>query len=270
MKKILLATVAAIGLIGAAPMAFVNTNSGSTFWVCATAQEADLDRTAFEALTWVQVGGVGSVGEAGSSVNILTYDTWDKLVVQKAKGLIDAGSPELEVPRLPYDAGQIILRTAAATANANYATKIIRTDPVYSGGQPTIIYNRGIVTGPKRPLGRNEDFDLEVFTFGFNQKEVVVDPTTSGTAPTNTAAPAITGTATTGQTLTLSNGTWTGSPTPTYSYSWYAGGVQIPGAVNNTFMLTAAQTGKIIQGRVVATSTAGIGQAFSAATSAVA
>jgi hypothetical protein len=164
-------------LAAAAPIAFFNTNSGKKLYVCSTAQGTDLDATGFAALTWVQVKGVGSHGEAGSSTNILSYDTWDTSVVQKAKGMTDAGSPEIELARIPTDAGQVILRAAALT-NLNYAFKIEGNDKPTTevGATPTIIYNRGLVTGPKRPLGRNEDFDLEVFTLAFQQHEVIVDP----------------------------------------------------------------------------------------------
>lgn len=157
--------------------AFANTNAATKIYVCATAQNDDLDQTAYEALTWVEVKGIGSRGEAGRNTNLVNYDTWDTEVTQKAKGVTDAGSPELELARIPDDAGQVILRTAAAVGNNNnYAFKEVRADaPV--GGTPTILYNRGLVTGPKRPGGRNEDFDLEVFMLGFNQSELVVDPT---------------------------------------------------------------------------------------------
>lgn len=267
MKKVLLASAEFVGIPLAA---YVNANAASKLYVCATPQNVDLIQVDFEALTWVEVKGIGSHGEAGSSTNILTYDTWDTVVMQKAKGITDAGSPELEVARLPYDAGQAILRTAAAdTAGNNYAFKMVRNDPVVVGNAPTIIYNRGIVTGPRRPFGRNEDFDLEIFTFGFNQKEVVVNPITSGTAPANTAAPSITGTAKVGTTLTLSNGTFTGSPTPTYAYRWYAGGVLIIGANANTYVPVSGDIGKVIQGQVIATNTAGQATAFSAPTAAV-
>lgn len=161
----------------AAPAAFFNTNAGSKLYICATAQAADLDATAFAGLTWVLISGVGNHGEAGTSTNILTYDTWDTTVVQKAKGMSNAGDPEIELARIPTDAGQILLRTAAGT-NLNYAFKIVRTDKPTDevGATPTIIYNRGLVVGPNRPFGRNEDFDLDVFTLGLNQKEVVVNP----------------------------------------------------------------------------------------------
>lgn len=156
--------------------AFANTNAACKIYTCATAQNSDLDASGYAALTWVEITGIGSRGEAGRNTNIVNYDTWDTTVTQKAKGVTDAGSPELEVARDPGDAGQDILRTAAAVGNNNnYAFKEERNDS--GGSTPTIIYNRGIVTGPRRPGGRNEDFDLEIYTIGFNQEEIVVDPT---------------------------------------------------------------------------------------------
>lgn len=248
---------------------FANANAGSKLYVCATPQANDLAQADYEALTWVEVKAVGSHGEAGTTTNILTYDTWDTTVTQKAKGISDAGSPEVELARLPNDAGQNILRTAAAS-NFNYAFKIERNDKLSDSGLPTIIYNRGLVTGPRRPLGRNEDFDLEVFTLALNQKEVVVNPTAGGVAPTNTVLPAITGTAEVGEELSVSNGTFTGDAVITYAYQWFAGGVAIAGAITNTFELTSAQLGKIITARVSATNASGSAIAFSAATAAVA
>jgi len=179
-KKSLFLTVA---LAAFAPLTltsgvFANTNSGSKFYVCADAQAADLDQAAYEALTWVEVKSVGSFGETGSNTNILTYDTWDTRVAQKAKGITDAGNPTVECARIATDPGQIILRTQGDGLNAlEYAFKIERNDKATPAGTPTTIYNRGLVTGPSRPNGRNEDFDLEVFTLALNQLEIVVAPT---------------------------------------------------------------------------------------------
>lgn len=160
------------------PLAFANANAGSKLFVCATAQLADLDLEGFEALTWVQVRGVGSHGETGPNTNILTYDTWDTTVTQKAKGMTDAGSPEIELSRIATDAGQIIMRTAGDPLNPlNYAFKIERNDRITPTGTGTCLYNRGLVGGPRRPNGRNEDFDLEVYTLGLQQIEIVSDPT---------------------------------------------------------------------------------------------
>lgn len=251
--------------------AFANTNAASKIYVCATAQNTDLDQTGYEALTWVEIKGIGNLGEAGTTTNILNYPTWSETVIQKAKGLSDAGSPTLEVARLPSDAGQDVLRTAAAVGNNNnYAFKILRSDGTTSTNG-TVIYNRGMVAGPTRPNGSNEDFDLEVFTLAFQQEEIIVDPLAGGTAPTMTVAPAITddGSPAVGETITVSTGTFTGDATITYTYQWFAGGVAITGATTNSYELTASEVGKIITCRVVATNDSGSAYGFSAPTIAV-
>jgi hypothetical protein len=244
-----------------------NSNASSKIYVCATAQDSTLAQVDYEALTWVEVGGVGSRGEMGKSTNILSYDTWGDAVVLKAKGMTDAGSVDLEVARDYDDAGQVILRTASSV-NQNYAFKELRNDGI-DGNDGTIIYNRGLVTGPRRPGGRNEDFDLEIFTLAFQQLEIVVDPLAGGNPPVLTVIPTITGTATVGQTLTASTGTFTGDATITYAYQWFAGGVAISGATSSTFVLTSGQTGKKVSVRVTGTNSSGSAYGFSALTSAV-
>ena len=246
-------------------MAF--SNASAKFYVCATAQNSNLVKTDYEGLTWIEVGGVGSVGELGKQQNVLTYDTWGESVIQKSKGMTNAGDADLEVARDAADAGQDVLRSIAGNPD-KYAFKIVYDDGT-NGNTGTVVYNRGMVLGPRRPNGRNEDFILEIFTLAMVQEEIVVDPLSGGAAPTNTVLPAITGTAEVGETLTVSNGTFTGDVTITYAYQWYAGGVAISGATASTFDLTAAQNGKIITARVTATNDAGTAFAFSDATSAV-
>lgn len=174
MRQRLLTSAVAVAQVAA----FGNTNAGAKIYICATPQEADLDAAAFAALTWVQIKGIGSHGETGNQQNVVSYDTWDTRVTQKGKGVINAGDPEIEVLRIPSDAGQVLLRAGALT-DFNYAFKMQRTDEPDADAEstPTIHYNRGIITGPRRPHGRNEDFDLEVYTIGCNQQEVTVNPT---------------------------------------------------------------------------------------------
>lgn len=253
-----------------AASAFANANAASRMFVCATPQNNDLLQADYEALTWVEIKAIGSRGETGKTTNMLSYDTWDTKVSQKAKGITDAGSPELEVARIPTDPGQLILRAAGAVGNNNnYAFKELRSDGTTSSNG-TVKYNRGLVAGPKSPGGRNEDFDLEVFTLGLQQEEIVVNPLAGGVAPTLTVNPAITGTATVGQVLTSNTGTFTGDATITYAYQWFAGGVAISGANASTFTLTSAQLGKVMTVRVTATNASGSASGYSAATSAVA
>jgi len=76
-------------------------------------------------------------------------------------------------------------------------------------------------------------------------------------APHNTVAPVLSGTATVGSTLTSTAGTWTGTPTPTITYQWRATSVDIAGGTAATFVLTAAQAGKIVDCKVTGTNPAG-------------
>ena len=149
--------------------------SGSKFFICETASATDLTQAQYEALTWVEVKNVGKVGETGPNTNIISYDELGTEVTQNSKGLTNAGTPAVECARNPTDPGQVAMRTAANT-KLNYPFKYEKADAPSAGHTNTIHYNRGIITGPTRPNGGNEDFDLEIFTLGLNQLEITVDP----------------------------------------------------------------------------------------------
>ncbi|GGO89019.1 hypothetical protein GCM10011348_45790 [Marinobacterium nitratireducens] len=153
-----------------------NSNAGGKLYIAvdglgdAEVHNTDLTEAQFDALTWLEVKQVGSFGETGSNTNILTYDTWDTDVSQKAKGITNGGDPEVEVARVGTDPGQIQMRAAALTKHS-YAFKIEHDDSLGTNG--TIKYNRGVVGGPRHPNGRNEDFNLEIYSLGMNQLQIV-------------------------------------------------------------------------------------------------
>lgn len=154
----------------------VTTNAGAKVYFCSTAQPTlPLDQEDFEALVWIQVGKVGNLGDLGATTNIVNYDTLDTDVTQKAKGITDAGTFEIEVGRVYNDAGQVALRAAGLT-KFNYAVKVELADAPSADYTNTIIYNCGVVTGPTLPGGGNEDFVRETYSFGFNQRGVTVNP----------------------------------------------------------------------------------------------
>lgn len=159
----------------------LDTNAGSILYIHATGSVPTALATppanaiAWEALSWVRVSQVGEVGEMGVQENMLSYDTWDTDVVQKQKGMKNAGDPTVEVARSSTDAGQLALRAAAKT-KLRYGFKIERANAPEVGGTGLTFYNYGLVAGPTRPMGRNEDFDLEVFTLGLTALETVVEP----------------------------------------------------------------------------------------------
>ena len=82
------------------------------------------------------------------------------------KGEADAGSPVVEFLDVA-SAGMTALLVASDVDNSDsYAFKIEWPDG-------TIEFNRGIVTGPMRLKGGNEDFKRVSFTLGFSQTPVL-------------------------------------------------------------------------------------------------
>jgi hypothetical protein len=143
------------------------TNFGGTFAITAIAANDDVaDKAAYVALVYTEVPNVGSFGDTGVSQNVVSYSTWDRNVAAKGKGEADAGSPAVEFLDVA-SAGMAIMETNAAVDNANsYAMKIEWPDG-------TIEYNRGIVTGPTRLKGGNEDFKRVSFALGFSQVPIL-------------------------------------------------------------------------------------------------
>src|SRR4051812_13994661 len=94
-------------------------------------------------------------------------------------------------------------------------------------------------------------------------------------APTNSAAPTISGTPQVGQTLTASPGTWNSQTTPTYAYQWQrcdtAGNncAAIPGATSQTYTVQNADVDHTLRVAVTATNPSGSGSATSAQTAVV-
>lgn len=160
-------------------MANAKTLAGSKFYIAvdgtgdALPQNSDLTQSQFDGLDWLEVKGVGSLGQTGVSTNIVTYDDYDTEVTQKGKGISNAGDPEVECRRIGSDPGQVEMRKAALDQTNSYAFKHELADKATSSGNGTTYYNRGLVTGPMTPNGRNEDFDLEMFTLGLNQRQIV-------------------------------------------------------------------------------------------------
>lgn len=153
-----------------------NSIQGSKQYISAAVATLPANAAAYAALSWTEIKQVGNMGAIGTTVNGLSYPTWGDTVVQKAKGMANAGDPTLEVMRNSTDAGQVAIRAAALT-NLTYASKTERNDKLTGGGTNTIIYNWGYVAGPVRPQGGNEDFDVEVYTWMFQALETVVNPT---------------------------------------------------------------------------------------------
>lgn len=94
-------------------------------------------------------------------------------------------------------------------------------------------------------------------------------------APTNTAAPTISGTARDGETLTANEGTWTGDDPMTFTYQWQrcdANGLNcanLAGATSRTYAVQTSDVNNRLQVTVTATNATGSSSANSQPTSAV-
>lgn len=233
-----------------------NTNKDRKVYICVTPQPNTLTQEQYEGLDWVQIGNVGAVGEAGTQTNIVSYDELDTEVTQKGKGISNAGDPTIECARNPTDPGQIALRNAAKT-NFIYAFKFEDKDAPSANYTNSVYYNRGLVTGPTRLNGRNEDFILEVFTLALNQREIVVDPE-AAVVTANVVPPSISGAdVKTGVELTASDGTWSNGPV-SVTYQWQADDagdgnfVDISGATGKTYTPAAGTEGDALRVAVTA------------------
>jgi hypothetical protein len=82
--------------------------------------------------------------------------------------------------------------------------------------------------------------------------------------PTISVAPVVTGSTAIGSTLSCAPGTWNFTPVATaYRYQWQRAGVQIPGAINPTYVTTSADHLLAVGCMVSASNQAGFGTAFS-------
>jgi hypothetical protein len=144
------------------------TNFGGQFFIANTASNDDLTLSEFEGLSYVEIPNLITCDPTGVTQNVVSDSTWDRPVVCKGKGEANAGDPNIEFQDAP-SAGRDLLEAAAAYDNLNnYAFKFVWADASEE-------YNRGLVTGPQRTKGGNEDFKHIIFTLGLQQPPEVVE-----------------------------------------------------------------------------------------------
>jgi hypothetical protein len=147
------------------------TNFGGLFYVSTLAANDDLTLSEFEGLTYELVPNLTTSDATGITQNVVSDSTWDRPVVCKGKGEANAGDPNVEFQDTP-SAGMDLMMIAAAYDNTdNYAFKFVWADA-------SVEYNRGLVTGPQRTKGGNEDFKHVIFTLGLQQPPEVVEAPT--------------------------------------------------------------------------------------------
>jgi len=95
----------------------VDITLGTTVSVSA-AQPATENQAGYEALSWIVVGEVTNIGEAGGTAEIPTFTPVASGVVHKRKGSRNYGTQSLELAKDSTDVGQIALQSGFDGANA--------------------------------------------------------------------------------------------------------------------------------------------------------
>lgn len=95
------------------------TSAGSTFKVCASAP-ATFNAAGYAALTFTTVGEVTDFGEFGRRYNLVTHNPVATRSTVKKKGSYNEGAITLQLALDTDDAGQILMKAAAASDNDYY------------------------------------------------------------------------------------------------------------------------------------------------------
>lgn len=153
---------------------------GGKLYISSEDVTADLDLAGYEALNWVEVGGLINLPAFGITSNMVSRDLLDDEVTSYQKGYGSAGQPDFEVAPDGDDLGQIeLLEVGATTYRFGRGFKLESNDALNATGTNTFTYTRGKVTGPRLNGGGGEDFDTHTYTIGCEQAPVI-DKATAG------------------------------------------------------------------------------------------
>lgn len=83
------------------------TSAGSTIEIAPA--PVTYDQAGFELLTFTEIGEVSNIGDFGKTYNLVTFNPLGDRKTVKRKGSYNNGTLDLEMARVPSDAGQTIL-----------------------------------------------------------------------------------------------------------------------------------------------------------------
>ena len=150
-------------------MATHNSYKGGKVYVSSTAQNADLNLAAFEALTWTEIKDIVSQPGGAVAYNAVKQTHISPGVEQTASGAAVVTGGDLVCNNIPDDPGQVILVALAGTKN-NRAFKMERSATLTAGTIVTeTVYTRGVVLSIGDTGGGVDDVVNSTFTLAFNQ-----------------------------------------------------------------------------------------------------
>lgn len=161
----------------------INTASGGKLYVSSAAVASSIDTKAeFEALTWVEVGEIETLGEFGDESNVVNFAALSDARVRKQKGTRDAGLLALVVGHDPRDAGQIKL-LAAEESKFKWGFKIINPDAETAAYTDSIYYFRALVTSRRLNMGGNDNVVRRAYNIAIDSAVIEVPSALIVTSP---------------------------------------------------------------------------------------
>lgn len=146
----------------------ITTASGTKFYIGPTRSVLG-NKAAMDALTWVEVGEVESLGEFGDEASIVTFASIGDGRVRKLKGARDAGTIELTVGRDPRNAGQQAMKAGQKT-KFQYAFKIEAEDAPDENDTNSSYYFIGLINSDRENYGTNDNVVRITFSVGINSE----------------------------------------------------------------------------------------------------
>lgn len=151
----------------------VQTAALSKLYISTTATTVST-QSAFEGLTYSEVGEITDLGEFGSEYSTVTHVSLADRLVRKFKGTEDPGTITLQMGMDPDDAGQTVLKTALGV-DTEYGFKVTLNDAGSgSPSSPTTFYFRARVMSYKRQVGSAESIVAASTTIGINTRPIEV------------------------------------------------------------------------------------------------
>lgn len=123
--------------------------------------------SAYAALTYVEIGGVESIGEFGDAASAITFTGLGDARVQKLKGAYDAGDITVAAAWAPRDAGQVAARAAAET-KFSYAIKVTFEDSPDANDTDSVFYFHAKVMSAKKNVGGANNVMMENYVLGID------------------------------------------------------------------------------------------------------
>lgn len=102
------------------------TSAGTKLAVSANAPTT-YDSTGFAALTFTEVGEITNMGTFGKTYNLVTHNPLGDRKTVKRKGAYNNGELQLQMARVPEDAGQTVL-VAGLDSDNSYSFKVTLQD----------------------------------------------------------------------------------------------------------------------------------------------